>query len=226
MLVLDTLSQIGEALGEFIRDVVPVLVRILEKSNVEMKIRRKCLIVLMHITKSSFMELFASRIIHLLVRLLSRSDDSTLQVTAMKCLCCMVCRLGAKFIPHVLPVRTALHQKLHQANRSDDMDYEYHSLVMKAIKGETVFKEPTFEDDDDDKSIWKMNMGRKRTTLGFNKKMSHGASGSIHIGMLHGIKSKQLIKVRSIAQSGLNDLKSAWDVSGRTTAGDWIEWMR
>jgi FKBP12-rapamycin complex-associated protein len=202
--VLDTLAKIGGTLGEYTRNVVPVLVRIIDRNIGEtpesIREQKKCILVLMHVTKvnESYVTQFAARIIHVLSRQLLRTTtvvDKDLQKLAMGGLCCMVCRLGSKYIPYILPVKTTLLD----ATISPELENEYHSLVMKVVKGKTM---PAEKDIGVDKSWTDV-----KTSLVLDSKEASLPS-------------------RVITESGWSDLKDAWSVNGRTTSGDWNEWMR
>jgi len=198
--VLDTIAKFGGTLGEYTRNVVPVLVRIIDRNvggTAELdKEQHKCILVLMHITKTneSYVSQYAARIIHVLARKLLRTHrvaDYELQKLAMGGLCCMVCRLGSKYVPYILPVKTTLLD----ATMAPELENEYHSLVMKVVKGKTMPPEKALGVE----SSW--TVARPPTT---------DASATI-------LNNRKMNVV---------DLKSAWSVSGRTTGGDWSEWMR
>jgi FKBP12-rapamycin complex-associated protein len=138
---------------------------------------------------------FAARIIHVLARKCVRCVDAELQKLAMGGLCCMVCRLGSKYIPYILPVKTTLLN----ANMAPELENEYHSLIMRVVKGKTMPAEKDLGVDDG----WHVTGGCASTT-----------------------EIKDTNVPSPIGEDGWTDLKAAWSVSGRTTSGDWSEWMR
>ena len=90
-----------------------------------------------------------------------------------------------------------MRSRLREVNIAADLENEYHSLVMKAVKGKTMPKEgPKIKVPSD----WEMTR----------------VDGDREVG----------VKDRPISEDALKELKNAWDTTGRKTPGDWKEWMR
>jgi serine/threonine-protein kinase mTOR len=151
--VLNTLAKIGPSLGEYTRNVVPIITKILDRNRTlynsastssrsnamqdrKTELSKLCIKVMMHITKSneSHTSQFSSQMIHVLVRVVAKYEGTAkdLQTLAMQGLCQMVCRLGPQFVPYILPIKASL------GSVSTQYDNIYHSLVMKAVKGKTM----------------------------------------------------------------------------------------
>ncbi|GMH78184.1 hypothetical protein TL16_g07704 [Triparma laevis f. inornata] len=203
--VISTLSKIGSSLGEYTRNVVPVLVRVLDRavtseraslsSSHLSELTTTLLTSLNYITglNLSHAQQFSSRVIWCLVKIVTTSSASSeSQNMAMDCLSNMVCRLGQGYIPYILPVRASLRQVSVEAGR----DNVYHSLVMKAVRGKTMPTGPVIKIPE----AWEGG--------GVDREREVGA------------------KDRHISEDGLKNLRQAWDVTGRKTSGDWLEWMR
>ena len=74
------------------------------------------------------------------------------------------------------------------------------SLIMRVVKGKTM---PPEKD------------------LGADEDWSNGVNGGADSQ-----ENKDTNQPQPINEDGWTDLRSAWSVSGRTTSGDWSEWMR
>ena len=214
--LLHIAAKIGPSLGEYTRNVVPIITKILDRNRTlynstssssrsttvqdkKTELSKLCIKVMMHITKSneSHTSQFSSQMIHVLVRVVAKYEGTArdLQTLAMQGLCQMVCRLGPQFVPYILPIKASL------GGVSTQYDNIYHSLVMKAVKGKTMKpypKEAEVHAPDD----WK-------------KGVAEGGDD----------KDKVLDK-RRIDKAALVKLKESSNVEGRKTSGDWNEWMR
>ncbi|EPX72448.1 phosphatidylinositol kinase Tor1 [Schizosaccharomyces octosporus yFS286] len=131
--ILQSFVIFGSNIEEYMHLVLPVIIRSFERDTVPLQFRKsalKCISQLLHLVNFSD---HASRIIHPLVRMLTKSN-SELKMVIMDTLCSVVSQLGydyAVFIPMVNKV--LVHHKItHQT---------YDLLVSKLLKGESLPKD-------------------------------------------------------------------------------------
>lgn len=194
-----TISNLAPNLGEYRRQLIPVLLKILEQPGVRDDTRRDALCTVMHLARDSDdLNEFASRIIHPVIRTLN-SSNVALQSCALTALSCLVCRLGAAYLPFVIPVKrkiTALQNREGESRKSPQLE-EYESLIGLLLKQRTLPLEPS-----DVASIFLKNQAR----LSARAEAARGVHGSLRV------------------EQGA--LRTAWTLSGRTTTSDLVEWMR
>ena len=198
--VFTALANISSSLGEYRRQLVPVILRVVEQTGVRAETRREALCTVMHLALASAdLNEFASRIIHPILRLLSGSEP-VLLACALTSLSCMVCRLKTYYLPFVVPAKRVISQMVNQRestmSKLPHLD-EYESLVSLLLKQRPLPAGPA----DVSRIMIK-------------------SSSSI---------SKRLEKCKNVQTSLRVDLKAldvAWTLAGRTTASDLIEWMR
>ena len=238
LMVLETIAKIGPSLAEHMSTVVSVITKLLdggsmvvvhdpEKRRQSVQLSMLCVKVMMHITKSDeFYFQFSSRMVHVLVSLASHQtasgeDERDLRDLAMKGLCCMVHRLGQKYLPYILPVKAILSKKnsggvargnssggggSSSSSNNNKLENIYHSLIMKVVKGKSM--PPSMPPDAciTTPKEWSI---MTRTTAPDHR---------VAKGMLSRKMSTRFIKKE--------ELQQACSVSGRNTSGDWTEWMR
>ncbi|OQR87010.1 Phosphatidylinositol kinase (PIK-L2) [Achlya hypogyna] len=127
-LVMRTLIGLGRLLDGYLHLVIPVLVKLIQ-SNSDFLPRRQALGTLATIVKKLNVSVFASKIIHMLARVIA-SGHPELVYLAMDCLCAMVYTMGddyAVFIP-------VIYQVLHRHPASGDIFDKYDLLVSKVLK--------------------------------------------------------------------------------------------
>jgi serine/threonine-protein kinase mTOR len=200
--IFTTIANISPALGEYRRQLIPVILKVVEENSVRPETRREALCAVMQLAiDSSDLNEFASRIIHPLLRLLSGSE-MLLQTTALTSLSCMVCRLRTSYLPFVIPAKRKISQILVQRDSMatrvpfPQLD-EYESLVSLLLKQKPLPLNPS-----------------DRSTITIKSEDNI---------------SSRMEKCRTVHTSlrvEFRALEAAWTLSGRTTTSDLVEWMR
>ncbi|KDO21536.1 hypothetical protein SPRG_13345 [Saprolegnia parasitica CBS 223.65] len=127
-LVMRTLISLGRLLDGYLHLVIPVLVKLIQ-SSADFLPRRQALGTLATLIKKLNVSVFASKIIHMLARVIA-SGHPELVYLAMDCLCAMVYTMGddyAVFIP-------VINQVLHRHHTQGDVFDKYDLLVSKVLK--------------------------------------------------------------------------------------------
>ncbi|CAI2178216.1 17365_t:CDS:10 [Funneliformis geosporum] len=128
--VLHALVVFGTNIEEYMHLVIPVVVKLFEKSDVPLQLRKSAVQTIGQMSKKVNFSDHASRIIHPLARVLAM-PYMDLKIAAMDTLCALVVQLGsdyAIFIPMI--------NKVFQKQRIQHPDYEM--LVSKLLKGEPL----------------------------------------------------------------------------------------
>ncbi|CAG8502333.1 8312_t:CDS:10 [Funneliformis caledonium] len=128
--VLHALVVFGTNIEEYMHLVIPVVVKLFEKSDVPLQLRKSAVQTIGQMSKKVNFSDHASRIIHPLARVLAM-PYADLKTAAMDTLCALVVQLGsdyAIFIPMI--------NKVIQKQRIQHPDYEM--LVSKLLKGEPL----------------------------------------------------------------------------------------
>ncbi|KAI9320096.1 armadillo-type protein [Dichotomocladium elegans] len=131
--VLNAFVVFGSNIEEYMHLVIPVVVRLFEKPDLPVSIRREALTTITALSKRVNMFDYASRIIHPLARVLPTLPMEA-RNAAMDLLCALIFQLGtdyAKFIPAINKV-LARHRISHG---------NYELLVGKLLKGENLPQE-------------------------------------------------------------------------------------
>mmetsp|Transcript_26418 Transcript_26418/g.39200 ORF Transcript_26418/g.39200 Transcript_26418/m.39200 type:complete len:2632 (+) Transcript_26418:19-7914(+) len=198
--VFTTLANISASLGEYRRQLIPVILKVVELTGIRAETKREALCAVMHLASdSSDLNEFASRIIHPLLRLVCGSEP-ILQTAALTALSCMVCRLNTSYLPFVIPAKRKISQIHNQrdatAGKIPQLE-EYEHLVSLLLKQRPLPVGPS-----------------DRSTITIK------STSNI---------SSRLEKCRNVQMSlrvELKALETAWTLSGRTTSSDLVEWMR
>lgn len=198
--VLTAIANISSCLGEYRRQLVPVILKVVEQTGVRAETKREALCTVMHLAiASGDLNEFASRIIHPILRLLSGSEP-TLQAAALTSLSVMACRLGTYYLPFVIPAKRIVSHMLNQrestASKLPQLD-EYESLVSLLLKQRPLPPGP---------SDWSSIMIKSSNSVSSRLEKCKTVQTSLHVD--------------------LKALEVAWTLSGRTTTSDLIEWMR
>ncbi|KAI9272821.1 armadillo-type protein [Phascolomyces articulosus] len=131
--VLNAFVVFGSNIEEYMHLVIPVVVRLFEKPDAPVAIRREALVTITALSKRVNMFDYASRIIHPLARVLPVLPLEA-RNAAMELLCALIFQLGtdyAKFIPVINKVLT--RYRITHSN--------YDLLVGKLLKGENLPQE-------------------------------------------------------------------------------------
>jgi serine/threonine-protein kinase mTOR len=199
--IFTTIANISPALGEYRRQLIPVILKVVEETSVRPETRREALCAVMQLAiDSSDLNEFASRIIHPLLRLLSGSEV-LLQIAALTSLSCMVCRLRTSYLPFVIPAKRKISLMVQRDSLTTRVPIpqldEYESLVNLLLKQKPLPLNPS-----------------DRSTITIKSEDNI---------------SSRLEKCRTIHSSlrvEFRALEMAWTLSGRTTTSDLVEWMR
>lgn len=105
--VLHAFLVFGASAEEYMHLIIPVMVRILEKRNQPMALRRAAIETIGKLSRHVNISEFASKIIHPLVRVLA-GNEHNLKPTALETISALVFQLGSEFIPFIPTVNKVL----------------------------------------------------------------------------------------------------------------------
>jgi FKBP12-rapamycin complex-associated protein len=198
--ILTTISNISPNLGEYRRQLIPVILKVMEQTGVRPITRKEALCTVMHLAlDSEELHEFASRILHPILRLIL-SPESILQTSALTALSFMVCRLKNLYVPYIIPAKrkTAIlmQQKDPQAAKPFQLE-EYESLVAMLLGQRYLPSEPS-----------KGSSINMKNDTNLNNRLD-GAKNVQHA-----------LRIEYKA------LETASALSERNTASDLVEWMR
>ncbi|KAI9833190.1 MAG: hypothetical protein M1819_003813 [Sarea resinae] len=128
--VLHTFLVFGASCEEYLHLIIPVIVRMFEKPQQPVQIRKQAIETIGKLSKQVNISDFASRIIHPLARILANGDP-VLKQAALDTLCALIFQLGRDYL-HYIP----MINKILVANRVTHTNYEL--LVSKLQKGEPL----------------------------------------------------------------------------------------
>ncbi|RHY28067.1 hypothetical protein DYB32_006287 [Aphanomyces invadans] len=128
-LVLKTIVTLGRLLDGYLHLILPVLVKLIQ-SNADVQPRKQALGTLGSLVRKLNVSMFASKIIHMLARIIGSNAQNELVYLAMDCLIAMMYTLGedyAIFVPVV-------NQVLNRSSHTGEMFDKYDLLVSKLLK--------------------------------------------------------------------------------------------
>ncbi|CAK5017836.1 unnamed protein product, partial [Aphanomyces euteiches] len=128
-LVLKTIVTLGRLLDGYLHLILPVLLKLIQ-SNADIQPRKQALGTLGTLVRKLNVSTFASKIIHMLARIIGNSAQNDLVYLAMDCLIAMMYTLGedyAIFVPVV-------NQVLNRGSHVGEMFDKYDLLVSKLLK--------------------------------------------------------------------------------------------
>ncbi|TYZ64094.1 hypothetical protein PybrP1_009121 [[Pythium] brassicae (nom. inval.)] len=128
LLVLKTSVSLGRLLDGYLHLIIPALVALIQ-SDADLNARKQGLGSLGSLVKKLNVSVFASKIIHMLARVISSQHE--LVYLAMDCLCCMVYTMGDDYAIFVPVVSQVLGR---QTARNNDIFDRYDLLVSKILK--------------------------------------------------------------------------------------------
>ena len=108
--IMRAIANMSTALGEYRSQLMPIILKVMSRSDVIVQTKRDALCTVMHLAlDSSDLNEFGSRIIHPLLGNLTLPPKGTaLELTmvsaSLVALSCMLCRLRAAYIPFIIPV--------------------------------------------------------------------------------------------------------------------------
>ncbi|KAI8813143.1 armadillo-type protein [Cladochytrium replicatum] len=136
--VLHAFVVFGSNLEEYLHLVVPAIVKVFERSDLHIALRKTAIITTGQLCKKINFTDQASRIIHPLVRVLAILD---LRIPAMDTLCALVYQMGADFTTFI-PLVAKATTKYHIQHST------YEMLALKLLKNEPLPREIGSEQDD------------------------------------------------------------------------------
>lgn len=200
LLVLKTVVSLGRLQDGYLHLIIPALVALIE-SNADLNARKQALGSLGSLVKKLNVSVFASKIIHMLARVIATQPD--LIYLAMDCLCCMVYTMGddyAIFVPIFVPLISSVlgrQNDRYSSGKNDNIFNRYDSLVSKILKYQSL---PV--------ASWATDPLKSRADKTSDKDSAAAQDETKSLPC----DQKNLIK--------------AWEASQRSTKEDWTEWMR
>lgn len=195
--ILKTISTVSCSLGEYRRDLIPIVIVVMNDENASIEIRKYALTTLMLLRQDSDICDFANIIVHPLLRLLS-SNEPQLQIIAIVSLSTMACSLVSGFIPYIVPVKRKLKSIPLFSNpttKPPQVD-EYESLIYRLLKQRHLPNLPVYYDD------------------------------IISISVENRLQREFSEVNNNDMQVNIQALETAWALAGRNSANDLVEWMR
>ncbi|TDH73380.1 hypothetical protein CCR75_008691 [Bremia lactucae] len=128
LLVLKTAVSLGRLLDGYLHLIIPALVALIQ-SDADVNARKQGLGSLGSLVKKLNVSVYASKIIHMLARVISSQPEMV--YLAMDCLCCMVYTMGDDYAIFVPVISQVLGR---HTSRSNDIFDRYDLLVSKILK--------------------------------------------------------------------------------------------
>ncbi|KAE9046870.1 Serine/threonine-protein kinase [Phytophthora rubi] len=128
LLVLKTAVSLGRLLDGYLHLIIPALVALIQ-SDADINARKQGLGSLGSLVKKLNVSVYASKIIHMLARVISSQPEMV--YLAMDCLCCMVYTMGDDYAIFVPVISQVLGR---HTSRSNDIFDRYDLLVSKILK--------------------------------------------------------------------------------------------
>ncbi|CAI5736118.1 unnamed protein product [Peronospora destructor] len=128
LLVLKTTVSLGRLLDGYLHLIIPALVALIQ-SDADVTARKQGLGSLGSLVKKLNVSVYASKIIHMLARVISSQPEMV--YLAMDCLCCMVYTMGDDYAIFVPVISQVLGR---HTSRSNDIFDRYDLLVSKILK--------------------------------------------------------------------------------------------
>ncbi|KAF1328387.1 Phosphatidylinositol kinase, partial [Globisporangium splendens] len=129
LLVLKTSVSLGRLLDGYLHLIIPALVALIQSVDADLNARKQGLGSLGSLVKKLNVSVYASKIIHMLARVISSQHE--LVYLAMDCLCCMVYTMGDDYAIFVPVISQVLGR---QTSRNNDIFDRYDLLVSKILK--------------------------------------------------------------------------------------------
>lgn len=194
LLVLKAAVSLGRLLDGYLHLIIPALVSLIQ-SDADLNARKQALGSLGSLVKKLNVSVYASKIIHMLARVISSQPE--LVYLAMDCLCCMVYTMGDDYAIFVPVISQVLGR--HSSSRANDIFERYDLLVSKILKHQPL---PV--------ASWASEM----------LKSDYKHSGSSRTGT----SAVAYEETKSLPCDQKNLMK-AWEASQRSTKEDWNEWI-
>lgn len=195
LLVLKAVVSLGRLLDGYLHLIIPALVSLIQ-SDADLNARKQALGSLGSIVKKLNVGVYASKIIHMLARVISSQQE--LVYLAMDCLCCMVYIMGDDYAIFVPVISQVLGR--HSSSRANDIFERYDLLVSKILKHQPL---PV--------ASWAQDL------LKSEHKHSSGSTATSSTVPAYE-------ETRSLPCDQKNLIK-AWEATQRSTKEDWNEWI-
>lgn len=198
--ILQTIANVADNLGEYKRQLIPVIVNTINDDSTILETRKLALKVVIRLGKDPDLPQFASRIIHPILGLLSRREP-TMQTLVLTALSCLLCRLGENYFPYIIPVKRKILSTFNQSTGGAKLPQleEYENLVSRLMKKRPLPVEPS---DMSDIAITIDERVKSRANL---------------------LKSRQ---TEGTLEIGMQQLEAGWALAGRTSASTLADWMK
>jgi FKBP12-rapamycin complex-associated protein len=196
--ILQKFVNLNEFLGSYRRDVLPVILSVLDNAFLSVELRKEALLCLLNVANDKDLQEFCGRVVRPTLRLFSVADLKTQQVI-VTALSSIVCRLGSGYIPYIVPVKRKLSilSTLKENNGKLPKLEEYESLIARLLKQRPLPSEPS-----DISSVLMKNDEKIKIRMQNTK--SYTESGF---------------------QINVQSLETAWALADRNNASNLVEWM-
>lgn len=196
--IFQVLVTIGDSLGEFRKDVLAMILDVLDNSSLPQDVRKSALCAIVNLSKEPDLREFSGKLVHCLLRFIPVAEGTVLS-TIFTTLSILVCRLGTSFVPYIIAIRRKIKGILQKENfvRTSKLD-EYESLVGRLLK-----ERPLPDDPADISDIMTFMDIRARARA-----------------------STARVFVDNGFQTNIPALETAWALADRSNPSNLIEWMR
>jgi FKBP12-rapamycin complex-associated protein len=196
--ILQKFVNLNEYLGSFRREVIPLILSVLDHPYINAELRKDALLCLLNVATDKELQEFSGRVIRPILRLVNCADVRIQQVI-VTAFSSIVCRLGSGYIPYIVPVKRKLGNLsiLRDGSGKFPKLEEYESLISRLLKQRPLPPEPS------DTSLISMKNDEKIKLRLQNTKSNTETNFQINVP----------------------SLETAWALADRNSASNLIEWM-
>jgi FKBP12-rapamycin complex-associated protein len=195
--ILQKLAVMNEWIGEYRRDIIPFILKILDNTGPSSDVKREAISTVLFLANEPYLHEFVSRMVQSLLRALT-TTDMNLNSHIITALSALLCKLGTGFLPFIVPIRRRLKALFPPESQFKGRIDDYESLVNRLLKQKPLPTEPL---DALDISIKFDDRIRNR---GLNAKTQNEMNFQVNT----------------------QSLESAWALADKRNATNLIEWMR
>ncbi len=196
--ILQKFSIMNDSIGEYRRDLIPFILKILDSGVSSSEIKREAIATVLFLSNEHhYLQEFSARIVQSLLRSLSPNDFG-LNNCVITGLSTLICKLGTGFLPYIVPIRRKLRSLFPNETNKQIRLEDYDSLVHRLLKQKPL---PVELVDAMDISVRLDDRIRSR---GINAK----AQNDINF------------------QVNTQSLETAWALADKRNPANLIEWMR
>jgi hypothetical protein len=133
--VLQTIANIRAKLGHFRKQLVHLVMSILNNVYVNPETRKFALCVCIHVADDNDLREYANRIIHPIIRVITTATAAEMGLlqAAVISLSTILCRTGIDYLPFVLPVRRVIKAQTKEFQRLPQVE-EYEQLIVRLLQ--------------------------------------------------------------------------------------------